>query len=1479
MNRRDTSQANGTNKAARNAKIIAAFMTVFMVVVTVYFLAQGEEIDIALRASLVTMTSISVVATWLSYKGHIRVSMLMLIAPFLLLIALNQFTAAGDGLVYGLLAATVTAGIAVPTLSGKWLNRVMVAGVVAGVLIVFLDVFGPVDRPNHPNTTIDYIIMIGLAGVLVYFLARQLHVATLRPKLMAAFVFIALIGTAVTYLSTQFATVSLTEDALPSQQLFGQIALEAKVMQAEVLEFISVGDEDSVEELNQSVVELTTLSSQIVELADDPEEISDFTTLAENANEAARLAQELVQSHAQTLDALETMEASEELLLELIAQAQVIISDEIVRNIADENAEELAEDAIPSQAFLAEFNSNTQLLLTETLEYVTKGDQEAIDDFEEAEERLEVAQANLEVLLELDEPGEADLGAQLSSTKDTIETTGRTIIASHTNTLDLLEQLESLEDELGDNLNSVEQLIIQDVKQGETAANNLTIISTVFALTISGVLGIFVSNTVVRPVSQLVSAAQKLGAGDLAAQAQVKSHDEIGTLSTTFNEMAGQLRQTLGQLERRARQMETSAEVSRRLSTILDEQELARTVVEQVKRAFNYYHAHIYLLDKTGDRLVMVGGTGEAGTAMLTQDHSIPIGQGLAGRAVATRETILVPDVSQEEGWSPNPLMPDTKAETAVPIRLGDQVLGVLAVQQDSIDGLSQIDVELLSSVANQVAIGLQNATLFAQKEKALISVQEEQARVQTILDSITTPTLISGIADGLVLYVNEPLAEMIRVPQEALIGEKTPDFYVNPEDRDPFLAQLRENGFINNYELNLKRGDGDVFWSLVSGRIINYQGQPALMTSLVDINERKQMEAELQSAHLRTEEILESITFPLVISRVSDGVVAYVNEPLAEIIRVPGDELIGQITPDFYYDPADRQGYLAGLREQGRIDNYDVRLKRGDGDLFWALISGRIINFQGEPAIITSLIDINERREAQALVTRQAAELETVAEVGTVAATILDPNQLLQQVVDLTKERFQLYHAHLYLLDEGKAELTLTTGAGDIGRTMVAEGRQIALSQEQSLVARAARTHKGVIVNDVRAESGFLPHPLLPDTRAEMAVPLIVGKQVLGVLDVQVDQVDHFTVEGMNIFTTLASQIAVALQNARRHDEAQRALDELTRLQRIMAREGWEAFLLAQERPLSGFTFDGKSIKPITSNGDEVTTVVETDADETDTETAVSIPIAVRGEAIGQLGLRNPDGSPIPERKQALLQTVAQQVSEALERARLAEQTQLALTETGEQARRRSLLNEVSEELNQAKTLDDVYQITAERTALILPSDRVTLSILNDTGDQYTIVSLAGEGAKVPLGDSLPLAGTLSEKAIRSGTVLVTHDPQPRRGVASSMVAPLLTNEGPIGTLNVSSKAVNVYNEADRDVIFQIAAILASVIQSKRLFIKAQRRAEREAKINAISQKIQSAPTVESALQTAVTELGQALKLTEATVEITAVKQKNGHK
>jgi len=187
---------------------------------------------------------------------------------------------------------------------------------------------------------------------------------------------------------------------------------------------------------------------------------------------------------------------------------------------------------------------------------------------------------------------------------------------------------------------------------------------------------------------------------------------------------------------------------------------------------------------------------------------------------------------------------------------------------------------------------------------------------------------------------------------------------------------------------------------------------------------------------------------------------------------------------------------------------------------------------------LMASFTSLEER------VTSRTKDLATVAEVGTITSSIMDTNRLLHEVVELTKERFHLYHSHIYLLDEKGENLVLTAGAGEPGRIMAAEKRSIPLNREQSLVARAARERKGVTVNDVTLTPDFLPNPLLPNTRSELAVPMIFGTTLLGVFDIQSDQVGRFTDSDINIQTTLAAQVATSIQNVRSFQQSREQAD-----------------------------------------------------------------------------------------------------------------------------------------------------------------------------------------------------------------------------------------------------------------------------------------------------------------------------------------------
>lgn len=239
---------------------------------------------------------------------------------------------------------------------------------------------------------------------------------------------------------------------------------------------------------------------------------------------------------------------------------------------------------------------------------------------------------------------------------------------------------------------------------------------------LSGVVGVIMARRLAQPLLELTETAVKIAEGDFNQEAIVQGNLEINQLAAAFNNMTAQLRSFIDSLEQRVadrtRALEISGNVSRQLSNILEQDKLVQAVVEQVKESFDYYHAHIYLFDDTAQKLLMAGGTGKAGQQMLANKHQIAAGKGLVGRAGQTHQPVLVPDTLHAEDWLPNPLLPDTKAEIAVPIMSGDRVWGVLDVQHNVTDGLSQADVALLESIANQVAVALRNANLYEEAQR-----------------------------------------------------------------------------------------------------------------------------------------------------------------------------------------------------------------------------------------------------------------------------------------------------------------------------------------------------------------------------------------------------------------------------------------------------------------------------------------------------------------------------------------------------------------------------------------------------------------------------------------------------------------------------------------------------------------------------------------------------------------------------------------
>lgn len=270
----------------------------------------------------------------------------------------------------------------------------------------------------------------------------------------------------------------------------------------------------------------------------------------------------------------------------------------------------------------------------------------------------------------------------------------------------------------------------------------------------------------------------------------------------------------------------------------------------------------------------------------------------------------------------------------------------------------------------------------------------------------------------------------------------------------------------------------------------------------------------------------------------VQDGLIVDVNTQATSMFNMDRMEAIGKSVLEFVAEDSVERVKEAMISQDGKP--YETRFRKADGTFFYGEIAGKSIVYKGQPVRVATIRDITERKQFEETLAKRAHELELVAKVSEQAATTRNLTQMLQDVCDLTKDRFNLYHAHIYLLNQAGDTLELVAGAGKAGQQMIAQGWRIPFDREDSLVAQAARTRRGVIINDVRQTPNFLPNPLLPETRSEMAIPMITGEKVVGVLDVQSDQIGRFTDEDVWIETILANQIAAALENARLLEQAQ---------------------------------------------------------------------------------------------------------------------------------------------------------------------------------------------------------------------------------------------------------------------------------------------------------------------------------------------------
>ena len=321
----------------------------------------------------------------------------------------------------------------------------------------------------------------------------------------------------------------------------------------------------------------------------------------------------------------------------------------------------------------------------------------------------------------------------------------------------------------------------------------------------------------------------------------------------------------------------------------------------------------------------------------------------------------------------------------------------------------------------------------------------------------------------------------------------------------------------------------------------------------------------------------------------------------------------------------------------------------------------------------------------------KRATQLEAVSAVARTIASVQDLNTLLPAITKLVSQQFGFYHVGIFLLDQQQKNVVLRAANSSGGLRMLSRHHSLPLDTH-SIVGYSTFHGEPRIALDVGMDSVYFNNPDLPNTRSEMAIPLRVGGEVIGSLDVQSTEKNAFAREDIDVLTTLADQIAIAIENARLFGETKKALDDSRVMFERYTQQEWNSF--AKQAKTRGFFFDGKHVVPLDRNArrEAMKAVTQTGSLSREKPSGIiAIPIKLRGQTIGVLDVRPKNGqrSWKPD-EVAMLEAAAERAALALENARLIESAQ-------RRAARERAIGDISTRIGAVSNLESILQTAVE--------------------------------------------------------------------------------------------------------------------------------------------------------------------------------------
>ncbi len=347
--------------------------------------------------------------------------------------------------------------------------------------------------------------------------------------------------------------------------------------------------------------------------------------------------------------------------------------------------------------------------------------------------------------------------------------------------------------------------------------------------------------------------------------------------------------------------------------------------------------------------------------------------------------------------------------------------------------------------------------------------------------------------------------------------------------------------------------------------------------------------------------------------------------------------------------------------------------------------------------------------QERTADLEKRAIQLQSVSSLARTIAGMQDLDSLLPEVTKLVSEQFGFYHIGIFMIDEAKEYAILQAANSEGGKRMLTRHYRLRLDMN-SIVGYATSRGEPRVALDVGADAVYFNNPDLPETRSEIALPLNVGGRLIGALDVQSTDTNAFAREDINVLTTLADQIAIAIENARLFGASRSALSESQVTIEKFVKQAWGSF--AQQAEHSGFVFNGKQVVALEkgTKREQVKAALQTGRLSLErASSTLAIPIKLRGQIIGVLDVRSQKGQrEWTQDELTMLEAAAERAALALDNARLVETAQ-------RRAARERAIGEISTRIGAVSNLDAILQTAVEELGRKIGSAEVTVEIVSE--------------------------------------------------------------------------------------------------------------------------------------------------------------------